>query len=64
MSDKEIESIALSIRKSGKKMAKDKAKTESFLKKIGILTKNGNVSRAYKEICTPMVRINPWLSWL
>ncbi|HEY5326458.1 MAG TPA: hypothetical protein VIJ27_05625 [Mucilaginibacter sp.] len=56
MSDKEIESIALSIRKNGKKMAKDKAKRESFLKKIGILTKNGNVSRAYKDICIPIDR--------
>lgn len=54
MSDKEIEYFALSIMKNGKKLAKDKAKRESFLKKIGILTKNGNVSRAYKEICTPI----------
>lgn len=54
MSDKEIEFVALSIKKNGRKIAKDKAKTESFLKKLGILTKNGNVSRAYKEICTPI----------
>jgi len=39
MSEKEIEIVANSIRKNGKLVAKDKAKTKSFLKKIGILNK-------------------------
>ncbi|WP_156088767.1 hypothetical protein [Mucilaginibacter pedocola] len=54
MSDKEIKSVALSIRKNGKEIARDKSKTTAFLKKLGILTKAGNVSNAYKEICIPI----------
>ncbi len=54
MSDKEINIVVSSIRKNGKTISKDKSKTAAFLRKIGILTKNGNVSRAYKEICIPI----------
>jgi hypothetical protein len=55
MSEKEIEIVANSIRKNGKLIAKDKAKTTSFLKKIGILNKkSGKVTNAYKEICIPI----------
>ena len=55
MSEKEIEIVANSIRKNGRLIAKDKAKTKSFLKKIGILNKrSGKVTNAYKEICIPI----------
>lgn len=54
MSDKEIKVVVSSIIRNGKKISKDKTKTTLFLKKLGILTKNGNVSRAYKEICIPI----------
>jgi hypothetical protein len=55
MNEKEIEIVANSIRKNGKLIAKDKAKTKSFLKKIGILNKkSGKVTNAYREICIPI----------
>jgi len=54
MSEKEIAIVVRSIRKNGKTISSDKAKTTTFLKKLGILTKTGNVSRAYKEICIPI----------
>lgn len=54
MSDKEITSVAKSIRANGRKISESKTKTENFLKKLGILTKSGSVSKAYKEICTPI----------
>jgi hypothetical protein len=54
MSEKEIEIVVRSIKKNGKLIAKDKAKTKSFLKKIGILNRNGKVTNAYKEICIPI----------
>lgn len=55
MSEKEIQVVVNSIRRNGKLIAKDKAKTKSFLKKIGILNKkSGKVTNAYKEICIPI----------
>ena len=55
MSEKEIEVVVRSIRKNGKLIAKDKAKSKSFLKKIGILNRrSGKVTDAYKEICIPI----------
>ena len=55
MSEKEIELVANTIRKNGKLIAKDKAKTKTFLKKLGILNKrSGKVTNAYKEICIPI----------
>lgn len=57
MSDKEIRLVVSSIKRNGKVISKDKAKTKTFLKKLGILTRNGNVSPAYKEICIPIGRV-------
>jgi len=54
MSEKEIAIIVSSIKKNGKLIAKDKTKRKSFLKKIGILNRKGNVSNAYKEVCIPI----------
>ena len=54
MSDSEIEKVAKLIRNNGKALSKDKSKTIIFLKKIGVLSKNGNLSRAYKKICIPI----------
>lgn len=54
MSEKEIETIVRAIKKNGRLMAKDKAKTKSFLKKIGILNRNGKITNAYKQICIPI----------
>ena len=55
MSEKEIEIVARSIKKNGKKISMGKAKTKTFLKKIGILNKkSGKVTNAYKEICIPI----------
>jgi hypothetical protein len=54
MSEKEIATVVKAIRKNGRKISSDKAKSASFLKSLGILTKSGTVSKAYKEICTPI----------
>ena len=54
MSDKEITIVVNSIKRNGKKISKDKIKSAAFLKKLGILNRSGKVSRAYKEICTPI----------
>jgi hypothetical protein len=54
MSEKEIATVVRSIKKNGELIAKDKAKRRSFLKKIGILNRNGKVTNAYKEICIPI----------
>jgi hypothetical protein len=56
MSDREIQAIADAIRKNAKKASSNAAKNTAFLKKVGILTKNGNASRAYRKICTPTVQ--------
>jgi hypothetical protein len=53
MSDKEIQIIADTIRKNAKKATSNETENDIFLKKIGVLTKNGNASRAYKKICIP-----------
>lgn len=57
MSDKEIKLVVSSIKRNGKKISKDKAKTKIFLEKLGILTKSGHVSSAYKEICIPIGQV-------
>jgi hypothetical protein len=53
MSDKEIQIIADTIRKNAKKATSTEGENDIFLKKIGVLTKNGNASRAYKKLCIP-----------
>ena len=57
MSEKEIETIVRAIKKNGRLLAKDDAKRTAFLKKIGILNRNGKVTNAYKAICIPIEQV-------
>ncbi len=54
MSDKEMDKLLKTMRENGRKLVADKVKNTQFLKKIGILNRNGNVSKAYKDICIPI----------
>lgn len=52
MSEKEIKEIKKDLRKV-KKDADDKAYSISVLKRIGILTKSGDIAAQYQTLCTP-----------
>jgi len=53
MSEREIQKIVNTIRKNAKKSSSNAAQNTAFLKRVGILTKGGNPSKAYLKICTP-----------
>jgi hypothetical protein len=57
MSEREIQAIANTIRKNAKKSSSNAVQNTAFLKKVGILTKGGNVSKAYLKICTPTEQV-------
>ena len=51
MSEKEINNFLKLLEKERKIAAKHtKAEAEAFLKKVGILTKKGNIAFPYKEV--------------
>ena len=54
MSERDL-SIFLKILKKEKRAASKytKAKAGEFLKTVGVLTKNGNLTKPFKEICIP-----------
>lgn len=51
MSKKEIEQIDKQLKSYGKKVASSKKLSEEFLYDIGVTTKNGKVSKHYKNLC-------------
>jgi len=53
MSKTEIEKFDAKLKAYGKKVTSSKKKSEEFLFKIGVTTKNGNLSKHYKNLCTP-----------
>jgi len=53
MSKTEIEKFDAKLKAYGKKITSSKKKSEEFLFKIGVTTKNGNLSKHYKNLCTP-----------
>ena len=53
MSKLEIEKFAAKIKAYGRKVASSKKKSEDFLYKIGVTTKDGELSINYKNLCTP-----------
>jgi hypothetical protein len=50
MSERERQRIIKSIRKSAKKYASNKAESIAFLKRVGILTKAGKISKWYAKL--------------
>lgn len=52
MCTKEIEKADKQIKTHGRKVSANKESAEEFLRKIGVLTSDGKVSRHYKELCT------------
>lgn len=56
MSEKEIQSTIKEIQSAGKKISKSKKTSHAFLIKLGVITKSGNVKRAYRDLCTPLTQ--------
>lgn len=52
MCSKEIEKFDAKLKAYGKKVASSKEKSQDFLYKIGVTTKNGNLTKNYKNLCT------------
>jgi hypothetical protein len=52
MSKTELEILEAKIKAFGIKVSSSKKKSEEFLYKIGVTTKNGNLSKNYKNLCT------------
>ena len=53
MSKIEIEKFEAALKAYSKEVASSKKKSEDFLVRIGVITKRGNVSKHYKNLCTP-----------
>ncbi len=51
MCKKEIEEFDSQIKAYGEKVSSSKKMSEKFLYSIGVTTKNGNVSKNYKNLC-------------
>lgn len=54
MSDKELKIYLSEIRNKAHYISKSKNKSIKFLQQIGLLNRNGNVKRKYKNICIPI----------
>lgn len=52
MRTREIQKADKQIKKHGRKVSANKVSAEIFLKKIGVLTSNGNVNGPYRKLCT------------
>jgi hypothetical protein len=57
MSKTEIDKFEAKIKAYGRKVSSSKKKSEEFLIKIGVTTKDGNLSKNYKNLCTPPDRV-------
>ena len=56
MNKTEIEKFDAKLKAYGRKVTSSKKKSEEFLHKIGVTTKDGNLSKHYKNICTQQGR--------
>lgn len=56
MSQKELSETLQSMEKYRKKVTSSKEESRKFLRKLGVLDKNNNVSESYKEVCTPLTQ--------
>jgi len=52
MSDKNIQNLVAKLEKYKIQLTKDESKSKAFLKDAGIITKNGNLTKNYKHLCT------------
>lgn len=56
MSKTEIEKFDAKLHAYGKKVTSSKERSEKFLQKIGVVTKSGNLTKNYKNLCTQQGR--------
>lgn len=52
MSKKEIDKLDAQIKAYGQKVSSSKKKSESFLVEIGVINKDGKISKHYQNLCT------------
>ncbi|NLU40488.1 MAG: hypothetical protein GXX78_16545 [Bacteroidales bacterium] len=52
MSKKEIDKLEAQIKAYGQKVSSSKKKSESFLVEIGVINKDGKISKHYQNLCT------------
>jgi hypothetical protein len=52
MCKKEIDKLDIQIKVFGKEVSSKKSDSEKFLQEIGILTKQGKISKNYQQLCT------------
>jgi hypothetical protein len=57
MTEKERNMLLKAMAKRKKTALKSKGSAISYLHKIGILTKSGNTSSAYKDLCIPAEQV-------
>ena len=53
MSTQDYRKYKKAIEETRKEIAGDREKAREYLYSIGVLTKNGNPKRMFKELCTP-----------
>jgi hypothetical protein len=49
----DIEKFETALKVYGKSISSSKRKSEDYLVRIGVVTKKGNLSKHYKNLCTP-----------
>ena len=49
----DIEKFETALKAYGKSISSSKRKSEDYLVRIGVVTKKGNLSKHYKNLCTP-----------
>lgn len=52
MCKKDIDKLDTQIKDFGKKVSSRKSYSEKFLQEIGVLTKEGKISKNYQQLCT------------
>lgn len=51
MTDKYIKKLVSKVERHGVEVSKDEKKSKTFLKKAGIITKTGKVTKNYRHLC-------------
>jgi hypothetical protein len=51
MTDKYIKKLVSKVERHGVEVSKDKKKSKTFLKKAGIITETGKVTKNYRHLC-------------
>jgi hypothetical protein len=58
MSDKEYKDFNKALKRKEKILSSSKEERVKFLQQIGIYNKNGNLSKPFKELCTPKGQVS------